>query len=523
MASRARPAYPPAVRPRPNGARPRGGGQRQRSMAVPRGRARRSATVAATLSFLVPGAGQAYARNWPMALLFGLPAIAGLVVLYGEASQGVTHLAARLLDPAVALTVLGATVLLGLWRVLAVLHAWRSTRRTLLAWLVMPLLVALIVGSHAFAFVSTASLLGAGAQIASGGDSLLEEVQPPTQPGPQLGVASPGPAATPTPSLAPGETATPTAVPVDPSTDDDPYNDEPEVDVEPEIVRGPPPSYDVAKIDTQADGLLNVLIVGLDWMPGRDSRRTDTMIVVSVNARSGEVYMFSFPRDIAQFPLYNGGTYYGKLNSFASYANRHPEQFPDGGMKSLSHQLGYLLGIPIDYYAAVDIPGFEKVIGAIGGVTVNNEKAISDSYINNGEGFYLAAGEHRLNAADAVKYVRSRHGSSDFARARRQQQVLAALRREMARPEKLASLPSIMDSIGQVLRTDFPRDRIAELIKLSEKVSDEPTNSWVFKQPDWAVFTPRSENGGRSLTTLRLDRLRQLSLELFGEQSLYNR
>jgi polyisoprenyl-teichoic acid--peptidoglycan teichoic acid transferase len=129
---------------------------------------------------------------------------------------------------------------------------------------------------------------------------------------------------------------------------------------------------------------------------------------------------------------------------------------------------------------------------------------------------------HHLSAADTLRYVRSRHGSSDFARAQRQQQVLSALRRQMTRPENIGNLPAIMDAISAVLRTDFPRDRLADLTELSQKVSDEPTNGYVFRQPTWATFTPRTETT-RSITRLRIDRLRELSIELFGDKSLYHR
>jgi LCP family protein required for cell wall assembly len=513
-------------------------------MAVPRRQYGRSAAVAATLSFLLPGAGQAYVRRWRPALLFGVPGLIMTALLLGEIGRGPAQLAGRLLDPAVALAMLAATLFVAGLRIASVLHAWGSARRTPAAWVVLPLLLVLTIGSHGFAFVGTASMLGAGDRIASGGDSLLEgpsallpvpvamgtptprptsapspgQVAHPgsVPPGAPAGEASPGPGATPAPLGRPRPGP-------DVNTDADPYNDEePEDDLEPNIVSGPAPEFDVSTIETQADGLLNVLIVGIDWRPGRESRRTDTMIIVSVETDTGAVRMFSFPRDISHFPLYTGGTYEGKLNSFAGYASRNAQKYPDGGLKSLSYQLGFLLGIPVDYYAAVDIPGFENVVRAVGGVTVNNEKEIRDTYIDGGSGFFLPAGKHRLNAEDTVKYVRSRHGSSDFARAARQQQVLSALRREMTRPEKLANLPGIMDAISAVLRTDFPRDRLAELIALAEQVDEDATESYVFRKPYWAKFTPRTETT-RSVTALRIDRLRELSIRLFDSKSLYKR
>jgi LCP family protein required for cell wall assembly len=478
-------------------------------MAVPRHQPpARSASAAVVLSFLVPGLGQLYARRWRAALGFALPVVLFAAIAVHESSQGPAHLVGRLLDPAIGVALVIALVGLAAWRIAAVLDAWRTGRRTLLSWTLVPSLVLVIVGTHGFGAINAAALVGAGERI-FGADTLLDD-PPPVPPGVPAGSSAPGASSEPPPSVDPQAT-------VPPGYED--YPDEVFPEPEPVINAGPAPAFDIAAIDEQADGLLNVLLVGIDWKPGRDHRLTDTMIVVSVNADTGAVYMFSFPRDVAEFPLYDGGTYSGKLNSFAGYAHKHRDRYPDGGMQSLAYQLGFLLGVPIDYYAAVDIPGFEKVVRAVGGVTIHNDRPIDDSYT----GFKLPVGEHRLNAEEALMYVRSRKGSSDFARARRQQVVLAALRREMLRPAKLPSLPAVVDAVADVVRTNFPRDQLGELLALAERVEDQPTNSWVFKFPEWAHHPPRTETNGRSLMFLRLDLIEQLSLELFGERSLYSR
>ena len=73
------------------------------------------------------------------------------------------------------------------------------------------------------------------------------------------------------------------------------------------------------------------------------------MIVVSANAATGQVYMFSFQRDIAQFPLYTGGTMQGywKLNTFAGYTKGYPDAFPNPGQPALAYEIGFLIGMPI--------------------------------------------------------------------------------------------------------------------------------------------------------------------------------
>ena len=92
--------------------------------------------------------------------------------------------------------------------------------------------------------------------------------------------------------------------------------------------------------------------------------------------------------------------------------------------------------MPIHYYAAIDLAGFRRMIDLVGGVTIDNPKPIIDpryDWLDGRHGFELSAGKHKLNGANALAYVRSRQGvgDSDFTRARRQQQVLLALRSKL--------------------------------------------------------------------------------------------
>ena len=118
-------------------------------MAVPRGKAPRSAAAAAALSFLLPGFGQAYLRHWRRALLYAVPSLLIFGLLANELAQGGTHLIGRLFDPAVGLTFLIGALLFGVWRVASVVDAWRNGRRSLMAWMLLPVLVLVIVGTHA--------------------------------------------------------------------------------------------------------------------------------------------------------------------------------------------------------------------------------------------------------------------------------------------------------------------------------------------------------------------------------------
>jgi LCP family protein required for cell wall assembly len=310
---------------------------------------------------------------------------------------------------------------------------------------------------------------------------------------------------------------TPGATPTRPPDWIDP-EDIPSDDPPPSILPGPTPAFDITQVDPTDDGWLNVLLTGLDWLPGRTSARTDTMIVVSVNSATGDVYMFSFPRDTAQFPVYNGGLYNGKLNTFAGHSKDDPVKFPEPGQPALAYEIGYLLGIPIDYYASINMLGFMSLVDEVGSITVCNERQISDDHMQ----FYLSPGLHTLDSADALRFVRSRHGSSDFARARRQQQALTALRAEILKPQNLARLPDIVQALSGVINTNFPPNQVDQLIGLANQVSATPTAQYVFGFPEWAQHLPRIDTNGRSVQFLKLDKLAALSLQVFGDKSLYN-
>ena len=188
-------------------------------------------------------------------------------------------------------------------------------------------------------------------------------------------------------------------------------------------------------------------------------------------------------------------------------------------MKALSYEVGYMLGIPIDYYASVNMPGFIEVVEQVGSVTVNNTRNIHDTTLE----FDLAPGVHTLGPEDALRYVRSRHGSGgDFGRNERQQQVLTALRKEMLKPQNLTKLPDIIEALSQVITTDFPLDKIDQLLALSDIVEEEPSRSWIFKTPQWATHLPGHKAGGRPVTFPRMDKIAELSIEVFGDKRSWN-
>jgi LCP family protein required for cell wall assembly len=431
--------------------------------------------VAAALSFLWPGLGQWYAGRPREAAIFAVPVAAIVLVLVVWLAEGVERAVIDLLVPGVAIAFVVLVFADGVWRLSSVLHAAQlpagreAVRRPPTNGVVATLGIVVLV-THVWA-----AAVGWSLYEASG------RVFPPV-------VVVPTP--TPGPTSSGGVVPSPTASP------------------EPESPR------------------INVLLTGIDSSATRTHALNDTLIVVSVDPLTGETAMISFPRDIARFTMSDGRFYSGKINSLMTYANQHPDIYPDGGLPTLLRELGYLLGVSIDYYAAVDLAGFADLVDAVGGVDVDNPRAINDpsygGWTNGRVGFKLSAGPHHLDGETALAYARSRRGfgDNDFTRARRQQQLLVALRARLTDPTLLPSLPSIIDAGSRVVRTNFPQDRLDEMLTVAQSIEGDEGITRIVLGPPYARNPPAGTPGGYQLV-LDMDRLAKLSLELFGADSRY--
>lgn len=263
---------------------------------------------------------------------------------------------------------------------------------------------------------------------------------------------------------------------------------------------------------------LNVLLVGVDSGPGRTEALTDSMIVVSLDPVGRTVSMLSVPRDLANVPLGNGNVFGPKINSLMSFADRHPADFPGGGLRALEAAVGALLGIPIHYYARVNLHGFVGMVDAVGGVNITVRKALADPNYGGfgvGPGWSIQPGPHHLSGAEALAYARIRKsaGESDFTRADRQQELLVALRDRAVSAGILFRLPTLLDAVGATVRTDLPPDRLPELAALAEQIGGSATTKVV-------LGPPQIKSGGTTkygaIYVPVPDRIRAMVKVLFG-------
>jgi LCP family protein required for cell wall assembly len=217
------------------------------------------------------------------------------------------------------------------------------------------------------------------------------------------------------------------------------------------------------------------------------------MMVVSIDPVGATVTMVSLPRDLVRVPLESGAVFGPKLNSLMAYADRHPAEFPRGGMRTLQDAIGALLGIEIHYYAQVDFFGFVKLVDAVGGVDIKVRKAFYDeTYDGLGvnpkgvRGWGVEAGLQHFDGGEALAYARIRKpaGESDFTRAARQQEVMVALRnRVMEDGSLLMNLPALLAALGDLVKTDIPTDRLPDLAAVADEMDPGSVVRVVIQKP----------------------------------------
>ena len=272
---------------------------------------------------------------------------------------------------------------------------------------------------------------------------------------------------------------------------------------------------------------LNVLLIGADEQGG--GHNTDTLIVLSIDPATNQVAMFQLPRDTVDVPVPAGparqvwgSVYRNKINSWF-VQNRHREDLFPGtdqtrGYNALKAILGELYGIEIKYFVEVNFDGFQQIVDALGGVTVNVQVPVVDDRYPAGGGalqrVYIASGMQHMTGAEALVYARSRHASTDFDRGARQQRVLLSLRQQTDIAAILPKIDQLASALSASVRTDIPRELLPQLLGLASQVSTPDVRSYIFTPPFYQKETLNDPDRGYMIQP-RLDRIRAAIRDAF--------
>ncbi len=205
----------------------------------------------------------------------------------------------------------------------------------------------------------------------------------------------------------------------------------------------------------------NFLIIGLDRRPdGTGPALADSLVVVVLDESSKHVGLVNIPRDL-YVDIPDSGT--DRINTVYQVAKRtHREP-----LELFRRVVQDTLKLPIEHALALDLGVFERAVDAVGGVDVEVPCAIRDNFVDKRTDsgrrtLDLDEGRHHLDGLTAAMYARSRHGRSDFHRARRQQAILLGVQRALAGLGVL-KLPELWSAFESSVETDMRRIELLAL------------------------------------------------------------
>jgi len=216
---------------------------------------------------------------------------------------------------------------------------------------------------------------------------------------------------------------------------------------------------------------------------------TDMLLLVSVKTDTGEVALISIPRDIwIEIPLVNREA---KINEAYQIGEQIEQR--GGGLFLAKRAVEKVVGVNIDYAASIDFRAFQDFIDdVLGGIEFDVAKPLHETQQWGGIDFYVPAGRQAMDGETALYYVRSRFTTSDFDRARRQQEVLLAMSnkaKNLGILQNPARALSLLDLFGRHVRIDATAEDIVEGIKTARQIGDTITQRLVLDTASGLLYS----------------------------------
>ena len=214
------------------------------------------------------------------------------------------------------------------------------------------------------------------------------------------------------------------------------------------------------KLIGEENDRINILLIGMGGQNHDGGYLADTIMLVSMKPSTKQISMISIPRDMT-VPVEDGS--WRKINSINATAEA---KLVGSGGEAMTKALSNLLGTPITYYIRADFQGFINIVDELGGVTVNVANTLDDyaypvlgrednpDYYSRYEHLHVDTGSQKMDGSLALKFARSRHGikgeGSDFARAKRQQLILEAVKEKLLSKSTLLNPSKVINISSQL-------------------------------------------------------------------------
>ena len=254
------------------------------------------------------------------------------------------------------------------------------------------------------------------------------------------------------------------------------------------------------------NGRYNILLMGGDAGDDREGRRPDSMTVLSVDADSGRTVTVSLPRNLQNVPfpedsplhdVYPSGFSCGDeciLNAiYTDVMQNHQDLYPDvadPGAQATKEAAEGVTGLEIHGYVLIDMDGFESLVDALGGITLDvGGRVPMGGGTNENTGLpnpilgWIEPGVQHMDGAHALWYARSREGATDYDRQARQRCVQAAMLKQLNPVNVATKFQDLANSGEEIIETDIPQSSIGSLVNVAVKAKNHDLESYAVGPP----------------------------------------
>jgi polyisoprenyl-teichoic acid--peptidoglycan teichoic acid transferase len=253
----------------------------------------------------------------------------------------------------------------------------------------------------------------------------------------------------------------------------------------------------------------NILLAGVDTRPERFGGRTDALVLVVLDERSGHVGLIGVPRDLlVNVPVQDqqGSRVDAAVRINTVYARGTRGGGTAGGRALLKQVLRDVVGLPVHHVVFVNHAGFERLVDAAGGLPVRVICPIRDRFLDpRGAGgrldLDLSPGVRWMDGRTALMFARSRHGRGAADRARRQQAVLLGLRDRLVQLG-VTRARALLPHAQRTVYTDMRAVDLLRLLPWVDRAKRKQIHGLVLH---WDHTTPKVMDDGRWVLVPRVE------------------
>ncbi|HNI69776.1 MAG TPA: LCP family protein [Marmoricola sp.] len=256
--------------------------------------------------------------------------------------------------------------------------------------------------------------------------------------------------------------------------------------------------FGASAVSNAHDGRFNVLLLGGDSGSDRWGLRADSINVASIDEETGRTVLFGLPRNMLNFPFakgsimdkqfpngYNCGSEC-ELNSLATYAADHKDLFRkyrNPGVEATIEAVEGITGLRINYWAMVNLRGFEKLVDAVGGVKLRVRDRIPIGGVGAPITGYIEPGHKKLNGFQTLWFARSRAAADDYSRMARQKCVMSAMLTQLSPQTVVTKFGDIAAASEDLVSTNLPASQLSTFIPLALKAKNQKIKTVSFVPP----------------------------------------